>query len=68
MHIPLAIGYIKMNSAKKINLINETPGKPVWHRNYYEHIITSDEEFDTISTYIEFNPANWESKDEYYQD
>jgi len=38
----------------------------LWHRNYYEHIIMSDEEYDSISTYIEFNPANWGEKDEYY--
>ena len=30
----------------------------LWHRNYYEHIITSDEEYATIAAYIESNPSN----------
>ncbi len=31
-------GY-KSAVTKKINIINKTPGKPVWQRNYYERII-----------------------------
>jgi len=32
---------------------------PVWQRNYYEHIITSEREYIQIEAYIENNPTNW---------
>jgi putative transposase len=65
MLLPKVVGYFKMQTGKQINIIRNTPGQPVWHRNYYEHIILTDKEFESISDYIEFNPTNWESKDEY---
>ena len=49
----------------RVNSIRKTPRQPVWQRNYYEHIIMSDEEYATIAAYIESNPWNWEGKDEY---
>jgi putative transposase len=66
MLLPKVVGYFKMNSSKQINLLNHTEGNPVWHRNYYEHIISNDEEYATIAAYIESNPENWVGKDEYY--
>ena len=59
MLLPLVIGYFKMNSAKQINLLRDTPGIPVWQRNYYDHIITTDQEYDAIVEYINTNPINW---------
>ena len=38
---------------------------PVWQRNYYEHIILSDDEYDRIDAYINSNPANWLNDPEY---
>jgi REP element-mobilizing transposase RayT len=35
-----------------------------WQRNYYEHIVRSNEELVRISEYIKNNPQNW-SEDEY---
>ncbi len=31
----------------------------LWHRNYYEHIIHSQKEWDSIRYYIRSNPRNW---------
>lgn len=59
MKIPMVIGRFKMNTAKWINQIRDTPGLPVWQRNYYEHIIRSEKEYLQIQAYIENNPANW---------
>ncbi|KAF0109799.1 MAG: hypothetical protein FD147_2070 [Chloroflexi bacterium] len=59
MLLPLVIGYLKMNTAKQINIIRQTPGVPVWQRNYYEHIIDYDREYDNIAEYIDTNPRNW---------
>ncbi|NMB67235.1 MAG: hypothetical protein GYA20_00550 [Chloroflexi bacterium] len=59
MTLPLVMGYFKMNTAKRINLLGNTPGQPVWQRNYYEHIIRNDEDYRLIHLYIEANPARW---------
>ena len=52
-------GY-KSAVTKRINLIRGTQGIPVWQRNYYEHIITTDWEYDAIVEYINTNPLNWD--------
>jgi len=61
MVLPLAIGYFKMNAAKSINLLRQTPGQPVWQRNFYEHIIRNEDDLLQVSEYIAANPASWES-------
>jgi REP element-mobilizing transposase RayT len=43
--------------------ISVVPGQ-VWQRNYYEHIIRNESEWDRISKYIETNPMNWPLDDE----
>jgi len=40
---------------------------PIWQRNYYEHIIRDERDYQNILDYIETNPVNWE-KDEVYTD
>ncbi|CAG0971830.1 hypothetical protein MYXO_01347 [Myxococcaceae bacterium] len=32
----------------------------VWQRNYFEHVIRSDESLDRIRQYVVGNPARWE--------
>ena len=61
MTLPLVVGYLKMNTAKQINLLRGTPGVPVWQRDYYEHIIQSDNESEQIELYILNNPSNWKN-------
>ncbi|MRS05622.1 transposase [bacterium] len=39
---------------------NHTNKEPIWQRNYYEHIIRDELEFDQIRNYILENPARWE--------
>ncbi len=34
-------------------------GHPLWQRNYYEHIIRSEESLEAIRVYIADNPAKW---------
>jgi len=45
---------------KRINEMRGTPGLPVWHRNYYEHVIRNEEELDRIRQYIAGNPTCWD--------
>ena len=53
------IGYFKMNTAKHINQLRNISGRPVWQRNYYEHIIRDEESLNKIREYIQLNPQMW---------
>lgn len=53
------IGAFKTITTKSINLRNNTPGKRLWHRNYYEHIIRNDYSYQNIYNYILENPERW---------
>lgn len=61
------IGSFKSAVTKGINEMRNTPGAPVWQRNYYERIIRNEKELDRIREYIIQNPAEWE-EDEYHPD
>lgn len=43
----------------RINRVRDTPGAPVWQRNYYEHIIRDEAALERIRRYIAENPARW---------
>ncbi len=54
------IGVFKTVSTKHINNIRNTPGLPVYQRNYYEHIIRNEESLTQIRQYLLNNPGQWE--------
>ncbi len=56
------IGSFKSASAKQINAYRASPGSPVWQRNYYDHVIRSDESLNKIREYIRANPTRWAMK------
>lgn len=64
MLLPKVVGYFKMNVAKRVNDLRDTAGAPLWHRNYFEHIIRNEKELDRIRKYIIDNPGNWIHDDE----
>jgi REP element-mobilizing transposase RayT len=53
------VGAFKTVSTKHINEHRQTPGTPVWQRNYYEHIIRDDGALQRIRAYIAANPLRW---------
>lgn len=59
--IPTIVRAFKSAVTRQINLIRQTPGAPVWQRNYYEHIIRDDKSYNQIAQYILDNPAKWEA-------
>ncbi len=65
MLIPKIIGCYKMNVGKHINQIRQTPGVPIWQRNYYEHIVRGEMELQRIRQYICENPMNWEDDENF---
>ena len=36
-----------------------TPGVPVWQRNYYEHVVRGEYDLNHIREYISDNPLRW---------
>jgi REP element-mobilizing transposase RayT len=60
MLLPKVIGRFKMLAAKRINEIRQSPGAPVWQRNYYEHVIRNEDDYRQIAEYIADNPRRWE--------
>jgi REP element-mobilizing transposase RayT len=49
--IPMFISILK-------RLTNKTAGHALWQRGYYDHIIRSPDDYNTIWHYIDTNPAN----------
>ena len=48
------VGLFKSGVSKNI-------GYSIWQRNYYEHIIRDEKEYNKICEYIEYNPLGWEA-------
>ena len=46
--------------AKRINRSGNSPGIPIWQRNYYERIIRNENELNDIRQYIRNNSLQWE--------
>lgn len=59
------IGQFKSVYTKRIKKIGVMNTRPIWQRNYFEHIIRSDNDLHRIRKYIELNPLKWQL-DEYY--
>jgi putative transposase len=53
------VGAFKSISAILANRALGRSGVPFWQRNYYEHVIRSEEKLNQIRQYIRDNPAKW---------
>lgn len=49
----------KAATTHRINSIRQTPGAPVWLRNYYDRILRNEDELNQVRAYIRTNPARW---------
>ena len=58
------IAGFKSTCTKQINILRCTPGAPVWQRNYYDHIIRNESEWERIRQYIARNPALWDEDED----
>ena len=54
----------KSITTKLSNKKDNFPGRVIWQRNYYDHIIRDEHELQRIREYIIYNPAKW--KDDKY--
>ena len=58
------IGAFKTVSAKRVNTALGTPGRSLWQRDYYDHVIRNERDLDRIREYIHNNPLQWELDEE----
>ncbi|XGB43144.1 MAG: hypothetical protein LVS60_04980 [Nodosilinea sp. LVE1205-7] len=58
-------GY-KSAVTKHVNALRNTPGLPVWQRNYHEHIIRNETAYLKIAEYTRTNPQRWQ-EDTYHR-
>ncbi|RJO63030.1 MAG: transposase [Dehalococcoidia bacterium] len=62
--IPTIIRSLKSAAARRINVLRQTPGAPVWHRNYYEHVIRGETDLNSVREYVRYNPQKWAEDEE----
>lgn len=57
--LPTIIRAFKSAVTKRINEIRQSPATSVWQRNYYEHIVRNEADYERIAEYIAYNPKRW---------
>ena len=62
--LPTIIRSFKSAVSKRVNELGNT-NSPLWQRNYFEHVIRSEESLNKIRNYIWENPIHW-TTDEYH--
>jgi len=65
--ISTVVGSFKSVVTKRINILRNAPGTPVWQRNFYDHIIRNEASMQRIHNYVQTNPSLWRS-DQLYPD
>jgi putative transposase len=59
------VGQFKSVTTKGINRTRNSPGAPVWQRDYFEHVVRDESDLERIRRYITENPARWTEDSEY---
>lgn len=57
------IGAFKTITTRHLNVMSGATGMKIWQRNFYEHIVRTHAEYQTICRYIRQNPSRWRSCD-----
>lgn len=61
--LPGSLGAIvrayKASVTFRINCLRGLANPPIWQRNYYDHIIRNEMDYDSIQKYIVANPSTW---------
>ncbi|HPU85952.1 MAG TPA: hypothetical protein PLE60_11525 [Candidatus Latescibacteria bacterium] len=53
------MAFFKYRTTTQVNLARGTPGRHLWQRSYYDHIIRDDGDLTRAREYITTNPAQW---------
>jgi putative transposase len=57
--IPTILRGFKSSVTLRVNMIRGTPKRPVWQRNYYEHVVRNETDLEELRQYIQNNPLKW---------
>lgn len=58
--VDAVVGWLKFQSTKEINKIQNSLGEKVFQRSFYDHIVRNQEDYEEIGKYIFENPARWQ--------
>jgi hypothetical protein len=53
------VGCLKGGITRDINLLRRTDGAAVWQQNYWERVIRSERELESLEQYLSENPRRW---------
>jgi len=62
--IPTIIRSFKSAASKRYHELIHNDTSHLWQRNYYEHVIRDEIDYQAIHDYIMTNPLNWEKDEE----
>jgi REP element-mobilizing transposase RayT len=70
-HVPtgslgVVVGQFKSRVTKQVMRLWPAWGHPIWQRNYYEHVIRNEKEWNSIRNYVGGNPIQWEADREFH--
>ena len=54
--VEAAMGWLKYQITKEINILRNTVGEKVFQRSYFDHIVRNKKDYDEIIKYINENP------------
>ncbi len=60
----VVVGSFKSAVTKYVHDLGWFINRRIWQRNYYEHIIRDEDDYQHITEYINNNPFNWENDNE----
>lgn len=63
--LPTIVRSFKSAATKKVHGSTKYKEGRLWQRNYYEHVIRNERDYQAIYDYILANPANWKKDEEY---
>ncbi|WP_035258711.1 transposase [Desulfatirhabdium butyrativorans] len=60
---PRSVGAViagfKSAVTKRVNDLENTPGRKLWQRSYWEHIVRNETELHQLRKYVQNNPKQW---------
>jgi putative transposase len=59
--LPTIVRSYKSAVSLRVNRLRQRPNHPLWQRNYYEHVIRDQVEWEHIEAYIQANPKLWDT-------
>jgi len=58
--LPAIVRSFKSAATRRINELRSTPSRPVWQRNYHEHVIRNEIDLNEVREYIVHNHMKWD--------